>query len=88
MGKYINETSRQPMGASYKSKCEALLEDGATMITEPTEWSEGLVCVLNNGAFAAAGYADTEREMEVFKRGYHDRTHQWFRYSQANTYAQ
>jgi len=88
MGKYLNNTSKEPMGASYASKCDALENDGAEMIDEPKEWSEGLVCCLNNGHFGAAGYAFDENEMNVFKRGYHGRTHQWYKYSQAKELAQ
>lgn len=88
MGQYLNQTGRGPMGASFNCKCQALIEDGAKPITEPKEWSEGLVCCMNNGAFGAAGYAYNENEMNVFKHGYGGRSYQWFRYPEANKYAQ
>lgn len=62
MGYYING-----IGTSYEAKI-ANLKDmyDAKIIDKPTEWEENLVCVVDNGVFAAAGYAYDEREMNVF----------------------
>ena len=87
MGKYINETSNGAVGASFRNKCDALVEDGATAINPPTEFQENLVCVVNNGLFAAAAYAYSESEMIEFKRN-DGRTKQWFIYDKVKQFAQ
>jgi hypothetical protein len=87
MGYYINHTSKGAIDASYASKCAALEADGAEKVNEPSEWREGLVCCMNNGMFGAAGYAYSEQEMNVFKRGYGERTHQWYLYPSAKQFA-
>jgi len=89
MGYYINRTSNGMMTSPrYEDKIIAIINDGAVHIDEPTEWCEGLVCILNNGMFGAAGYAYSEAEMNVFKRGYGGRQRQWFIYDKAKQFAQ
>lgn len=76
MGKYINE---MPDGTRLPSlgKAEALMNiKGAILLGKaPTEWEEGLVCVVDNGSFEAAGYAYSPEEMEAFKYHDHRRKH-------------
>lgn len=87
MGKYINQNSKgESLGASFREKTSRLMEDGAERILTPTEWSEGLVCVVDNGLFAAAAYAYDEREMNLFADEI-IRPTQWFSYSHAKTLA-
>lgn len=87
MGKYINETSNGAVGTSFKDKWLALLEDGAEAIDPPTEFQENLVCVIDNGIFAAAGYAYSEDEMIEFRRN-DGRPKQWFIYNKAKQFAE
>lgn len=69
MGFYINTTST---GSSLGyDKARALVADGFKSITQPESFSEvpddkGLVCVVDNGMFQAAGYAYDEREFQAF----------------------
>lgn len=86
MGQYINRINGQTIGESFIEKVEALVEAGGKLIGPPTEWKEGLVCVVDNGRFAAAGYAYDEGEMEVFL--YPDgRVKQWIYLPNAKDYA-
>lgn len=63
MGYYINQNSKGEV-LGYK-KFRGLVEDGAMPIAPPTEWREGLVCVIDNGIFDAACYAHSKEEMEA-----------------------
>lgn len=84
MGKYINQNSKgETLGLE---KAKELIADGATPITEPKEWQEGLVCVVNNGFFEAAGYCYSPDELEAFK--YPDgRSRTWLHYPKAKELA-
>lgn len=85
MGRYVNKTSLSSMGVSFVSKCNALLNDGAVKIEAPKTFQENLVCVMDNGFFAAAGYADSEREMQQFLSP-DGRTKQWFIWDKVNDF--
>lgn len=63
MGYYING-----IGNSFEDKKEALLAIGSQIIETPTEFQKNLVCLIDNGLFAAAAFAHSEAEMEYFKR--------------------
>lgn len=87
MGYYINLDSKENfIGNSFDAKVANLLEDGAKKISEPSMWREGLVCVIDNGLFAAAGYAFDDREMKAFKH-YGNRNYQWLEYDKARELA-
>jgi hypothetical protein len=60
MGFYI-ETDGPVNKADYLVK-----NHGGVKIREPKEWEEGLVCVVENGMFDAAGYCFSEKEFETF----------------------
>lgn len=63
MGYYINN-----IGTTFKEKVDNLVRDyNAEIIPEPTEFKDNLVCVVNNGLFAAAGYTYDQMEMDEFK---------------------
>jgi hypothetical protein len=63
MGYYIQSTSKnQPL--ANKKKAEALIADGATVV-EPI-YQPNLICVVENGAFDAAGYCYSQSEFEAF----------------------
>ncbi len=87
MGKYINKNSKgESLGSSFREKVNALILDGANAVGSPRKFEEGLVCVIDNGMFAAAAYAYDEREMNLFKR-YSGRNFQWLKYDPAKTLA-
>lgn len=49
MGYYINEDSKgKHIGTSFLQKLNSLIDDGAVKIDPPTEFKEGLVCVVDN----------------------------------------
>lgn len=86
MGYYINENSKgEFIGTVDKEK--KLIEDGAVIIQEPKEWIEGLVCVVKNGLFDAAGYAYCESEMNYFKNPSDTRKKVWLYYIHAKELA-
>ena len=88
MGKYINKNSKgESLGSSFREKVNALILDDANAVGSPRKFEEGLVCVIDNGFFAAAGYAYDEREMNVFLKGYSGRNFQWLKYDPAKTLA-
>jgi len=67
MGKYINKDSKGNfIGTSFEQKVSSLVEDGAERISPPTFFRDGLICVVDNGHFGAAGYAYDEQEMNEF----------------------
>jgi hypothetical protein len=86
MGKYVNQTSKGPTGASFAEKCQALLEDGAVKVN-PTEFQPNLVCVVDNFIFAAAGYAYDEQEFKAFNISSDTRPKQWFVYEKVEQFA-
>jgi hypothetical protein len=89
MGNYINHDSKgKHLGASFESKLKNLIADGAKEIPTPIEWNENLVCVVDNGPFAAAGHAYDEREMKAFISGMSGRKYQWLEYEHASLLAQ
>ena len=91
MGKYINSIGDDTSGASYQDKC-ALLERNGAQKVEPKSFQKDLVCVVNNGPFAAAGYAYSEREFDYFYTGFEKgsdpRPHQWYILPNAADYAE
>lgn len=87
MGYYINQNSKgEFIGHSFQSKISYLIKEGGTKISEPEIWEEGLVCVIDNGMFASAGYAYDEREMNEFKH-YGNRNYQWLKLENAKVLA-
>lgn len=82
MGYYINSTSTGiHIGADYENKVAHLIADGATKTTGDT-FEENLVCVIDNGFFAAAAYIYSEDEYNEFK--FDDgRLKQWLIYKDA-----
>lgn len=87
MGKYVNHTTNGPLGPSFTEKCKGLIEDGAVKISQPTEFQENLVCVVNNGPFAAAGYVYNESEFSSFNVKSDDRPKQWFVWEKVEQFA-
>lgn len=86
MGKYINVIQEKTIGASYKDKIDAIKADGGVIISEPDEFIPNLVCVVNNGAFAAAGWVYDELEFEEFK-SISTRPTTWLKYSNVSQVA-
>jgi hypothetical protein len=86
MGRYINQTSIRDLRASSDDKCMGILEDGGLEIPVPENFTENLVCVVDNGMFGAAAYAYTKEEMEAFKRP-DGRPRRWFYWNKVKEYA-
>jgi len=76
MGKYVNDINGVALGSSFRSKCDTLVEQGAKEVNG-LNFEEDLVCVVDNGNFAAAGYAYDEGEYEEFTRE-DGRPKRWF----------
>jgi hypothetical protein len=87
MGRYINQTSIEKMGTSAESKISALLNDGAKEVPQPTKWVPNLVCVVDNGIFAAAGYCDSPSEYTAFTYAGDTRPKRWFIWDKAEQFA-
>jgi hypothetical protein len=80
MGMYVNTDSKgKDIGASFESKIASLLADGAVQ-TNGKEFEKDLVCVVDNGFFAAAGYCFNEREYACFSDTSDTRRKAWFTY--------
>lgn len=88
MGKYINQDSKgNQVGASYQNKVNSLIADGATVLNSSAlQFQPGLVCVVDNGMFAAAGYAYSEGEFKEFSRN-DGRQKTWLYYPHAEAIA-
>jgi len=77
MGKYVNQINGVPIGTSFLSKCTSLIAAGAKETTNE-KFQENLICVINNGPFAAAGYCYDEQEFEEFNDPSDNRLKKWF----------
>lgn len=63
MGKYINKN----LGISYSEKIEGLQKyHNAKIINKPVTFTDNLVCVVDNGRFAAAAYCYDAEEFSRF----------------------
>ena len=87
MGKYVEETSKGKLPKDFIGKCLALKKDGAVTCTEPQTFGDNLVIVVDNGHFAAAGYAFDEKELDRFKNGYCGRRYQWYVWDKVKDFA-
>jgi hypothetical protein len=76
MGLYINSIDGLAMGPGFESKCLVIKMHGGVE-TDADIFQENLVCVVDNGPFAAAGYAYSEQEWAHFK-SYSSRKKKWF----------
>lgn len=87
MGRYVNQTTNGGTGASFSSKCKALMADGAEEITKPTKFQENLVCVVDNGYFGAAAFIYNEREFSAFSLPNDFRHKRWFIWDKVELFA-
>lgn len=88
MGKYINQIGEDWMPSNQEGKCGVLLDHGAEEIEQPEEWREGLVCVVDNGMFAAAAFCESAHELEYMTVESDMRPKRWFIFSNAKKYAE
>ena len=66
MGYYIDNDSSGAVLPRF-DKAEHLIQyEGAIVLENPTEFVEGMVCVVENGMFDAAAYAYSESEFKCF----------------------
>ena len=86
MGKYINEVNGRFLGVTFREKCNVLREVGAQEISEPQSFEPNIVCVIDNGHFAAAAYAYNNEELNVFK-SFDVRPKKWFIFEGVEQYA-
>jgi hypothetical protein len=63
------------------------MEDGAIQIAKPEKFVPNLVCVVDNGWMAAAGYVYNEREFEDFTDPRDGRPKRWFIWNKVKEYA-
>jgi hypothetical protein len=83
MGYYIETIQNgESLGTFFTEKSEKLISDGAIEIKQPTEFKENLVCVIDNGFFAAAGYCFSPQEFAEFA-AISGREKRWFIYTEA-----
>lgn len=86
--KYINDdTKGNYIGKTHQEKVQALLVDGAEIIKTPTEWRANLVCVVNNGSFAAAAHPETPGEFNRCNYPNDPRPRTWLYYPHVQTQA-
>ena len=86
MGKYINEDSKGN-ALPVIGKVAALIADGAKLVEENC-FQPGLVCVVENGFFDAAGYCFSESEYKAFNQPTDYRPKTWLVYEHAEKLAQ
>lgn len=60
MGYYIDN-----IGTTFTEKCNQLTQNHDAVETDAS-FKDDLVCVVDNGSFAAAGYCYSESEFEAF----------------------
>lgn len=65
MGYYINNTS-DGLPLPAKGKIEALKNDGATITDD--SFKENLICIIDTGMFESVAYADSEEQLNTFKK--------------------
>lgn len=65
MGYYINKDS-QGNHLPMRGKAKALIADGGTEVSDDI-FLKDMICVVENGAFDAAGYVYSEQEFNLFK---------------------
>jgi len=87
MGKYVNQTTKGMVGASFEQKCKALLDDGAIITQKPEKFIPNLVCVIDNGLFGAAGYIYNEGEFRAFTDPRDTRPKRWFIWDKVEQFA-
>jgi hypothetical protein len=84
MGKYVNQIKGIQLGSSFNSKCEKLSKMGAIHVDD-SAFIENMVCVVDNGFFAAAAYAYSESEYNQFKQ-IDGRPKKWFTLENVSEY--
>ena len=84
MGQYINVINGKFIGTSFNEKCNALVKAGAKE-TNGQEFKPDMICVVDNGHFAAAGYAHNNSEHKIFKTP-DGRPKRWFTLENAKSY--
>lgn len=85
MGRYINKINGFTLGTSFNDKCHGILTAGGESISQPTQFESDLVCVVDNGMFAAVAHCYSEGELLQFSE-FDGRPKRWFKLVNAETY--
>ena len=84
MGYYLNKLENGEL-LPAKGKTEVLIKaKGAVKLAEPTIWSEGIVCVIENAFFDGAAYIYSQSELDEFKFDESGRKKTWLLVSNAD----
>ena len=67
MGKYINVIDKKYLPSSFIGKILAIELAGGVKVSDE-KFLSNMVCIVDNGGFAAAAYVYDEREYEDFKK--------------------
>ena len=90
MGKYVERNSFGRLSSGYVDKLKELVLDGASVISgTPSEWTTDLICVVDNGPWAAAGYCYDEKEFKRWTDSFANgdtRRHIWMIYPKVKEY--
>jgi len=86
MGKYVNDINGIKLGSSFGVKCRQLIENGAVQVND-SKFMNNMICVVDNGFFAAVAYAYSESEYMQFKQP-DGRPKKWFTLENVSEYAQ
>jgi len=89
MGQYINEIDGKHIGSSFTEKRNSIknIKDSVEYPGTPKIWEENIVCIIDNGPFAAAAYIYNESELVAFSDPNDIRTKAWFNVPNAEQYA-
>ena len=97
MGIYVNRTQHGPLGSSFREKWKGLVDAGARPILTaenfsgdrlaPEVWEPNLVCLVDNGPFAAAAWIYSENELREFNDPKDGRVKLFFKWNRVEEFA-
>lgn len=87
MGYYVNETQNGYLGTNFEEKCSAFLNVGAVELDNSEIFVQNMICVVDNGLFAAAAYLYNEDEWKKFTNPTDTRKKRFFQWDKAEEYS-